>query len=179
MTIQQDPELEVLIDESTLQRRVKELGQQIRQDYEGRPLHLIGILKGACIFLSDLIRYLPLNISIDFMAVSSYGDDLHSTGEVQILKDLDSSIQGREVLLVEDILDTGLTLDFLYRTLSERRPQSLKIAALLSKPARRIKPVNAAYIGFEIPNAFVVGYGLDYAERYRNLCNISVIKSHE
>ena len=170
--------LKVLIGEDEIQQRVKELGQQISLDYQGKPFHLICILKGACVFLADLIRYLPLDISLDFMAVSSYSNSLHTSGEVKIVKDLDCSIQGRDVLIVEDILDTGLTLDYLSRNLWARCPNSLKIVTFLSKPARRIKLVDAAYIGFEIPNEYVVGYGLDYGEKYRNLPTISVIK-HE
>ena len=172
-------QLKVLIDERELQQRVKDLGEQISRDYQGKHLHLICILKGACIFLADLIRHLPLDISIDFMAVSSYANSLHTSGEVKIIKDLDSIIQGRDVMIVEDILDTGLTLDYLTRSLRTRGPSSLTICALLSKPTRRIKEVNAAYVGFEIPDEFVVGYGLDFAERYRNLPTISVMKKDE
>jgi len=172
-------QLKVLIDERELQQRVRDLGEQISRDYQGKHLHLICILKGACVFLADLIRYLPLDISVDFMAVSSYANSLHTSGEVKIVKDLDSIIQGREVMIVEDILDTGLTLDYLTRSLRTRAPRSLNICALLSKPTRRIKEVNAAYVGFEIPDEFVVGYGLDFAERYRNLPTISVMKKDE
>jgi hypoxanthine phosphoribosyltransferase len=171
------PLFKVLITEAQIQQRVRELGQQISQDYEGKQLHLICILKGACVFLADLIRHLPLDISMDFIAVSSYANSLHTSGEVKIIKDLDCSIQGRNVLVVEDILDTGLTLDYLTRSLSARCPNSLRIAAFLSKPARRIKFVDVAYIGFEIPNQFVVGYGLDFGEKYRNLPTVSVIQS--
>ncbi|MCI0423141.1 MAG: hypoxanthine phosphoribosyltransferase [Acidobacteria bacterium] len=172
-------QLKVLIDDRELQQRVKELGEEISRDYQGKNLHLICILKGACVFLADLIRHLPLDISIDFMAVSSYANSLHTSGEVKIIKDLDSIIQGRDVLIIEDILDTGLTLDYLTRSLRTRSPHSLNICALLSKPSRRIKEVNAAYVGFEIPDEFVVGYGLDFAERYRNLPSISVMKKDE
>ncbi len=171
------PLFKVLITEAQIQQRVRELGEQISQDYEGKQLHLICILKGACVFLADLIRHLPLDISMDFIAVSSYANSLHTSGEVKIIKDLDCSIQGRNVLVVEDILDTGLTLDYLTRSLSARCPNSLRIAAFLSKPARRIKFVDVAYIGFEIPNQFVVGYGLDFGEKYRNLPTVSVIQS--
>ena len=171
------PQFRVLITEAQIHQRVKELGQQISQDYKGIQLHLICILKGACVFLADLIRHLPLDISMDFMAVSSYANSLHTSGEVKITKDLDCSIQGRDVMVVEDILDTGLTMDYLSRNLWARRPSSLRIAAFLSKPARRIKFVDVAYIGFEIPNEFVVGYGLDFGEKYRNLPTISVIQS--
>jgi hypoxanthine phosphoribosyltransferase len=167
--------LKVLIDEKRLQQRIQELGQQISQDYKDRQLHLICILKGACVFLADLIRHLPLDISIDFMAVSSYADNFHSSGEIRIIKDLECTIQGRDVLIVEDILDTGLTLDYLLQNLWARRPSSLRIVALLSKPARRIKEIDIDYVGFEIPNGFAVGYGLDYEEKYRNLPHICVI----
>jgi hypoxanthine phosphoribosyltransferase len=172
-------QLRVLIDEQQIQERVKELGRQIAHDYQGTNLHLICILKGACIFLADLIRYLPLEISLDFMAVSSYANSLHTSGEVKIVKDLDSTIQGRDVLIVEDILDTGLTVDYLTRSLQARSPKSLNICALLSKPSRRIKDVQATYVGFEIPDEFVVGYGLDFAEKYRNLPTISVMQKNE
>jgi hypoxanthine phosphoribosyltransferase len=172
-------QLRVLIDEQQIQERVKELGRQIAQDYQGTNLHLICILKGACIFLADLIRYLPLEISLDFMAVSSYANSLHTSGEVKIVKDLDSTIQGRDVLIVEDILDTGLTVAYLTRSLQARSPKSLNICALLSKPSRRIKDVRATYVGFEIPDEFVVGYGLDFAEKYRNLPTISVMQKNE
>jgi hypoxanthine phosphoribosyltransferase len=173
------PQLEVLIDESHIHQRTRELGQQISQDYEGRSLHLICILKGASVFLADLIRSLPIDLSIDFMAVSSYSNSLHTSGEVKILKDLDSSIQGRDVLVVEDILDTGLTMSYLLRTLQARCPRSLNVVTLLSKPARRIKSVDVTYVGFEIPSEFVVGYGLDYQERYRNLPSIFALKTND
>jgi hypoxanthine phosphoribosyltransferase len=170
------PQLKVLIEEVQLRQRIRELGQQISQDYAGRHVHLICVLKGACVFLADLIRHLPVDLSIDFMALSSYSNSLHTSGEVRILKDLDSIIQGRDVLLVEDILDTGLTLSYLLRTLQARCPRSLQVVTLLSKSARRIKLVDVAYVGFEIPNEFVVGYGLDYEENYRNLPNICALK---
>jgi hypoxanthine phosphoribosyltransferase len=136
---------------------------------------LIGVLKGACIFLSDLVREINLNTSIDFIAVSSYGKNKESSGQVRLIKDLDSSIEGLNVIVVEDILDTGITLTYLLRVLEQRKPKSLRIAALLDKPSRRIKDVKADYIGFKIPNDFVVGYGLDYAERYRNLKDVCVL----
>lgn len=168
--------LKVLIDEKRLQQRIQELGQQISQDYKDRQLHLVCILKGACVFLADLIRHLPLDISIDFMAVSSYADNFHSSGEIRVIKDLECTVEGRDVLIVEDILDTGLTLDYLLHNLRARHPSSLRIVALLSKPARRIKQIDIDYIGFEIPNGFAVGYGLDYEEKYRNLPYICVIE---
>jgi hypoxanthine phosphoribosyltransferase len=169
--------MRVLIDEGQIQQRIRALAKQISADYQGRPLHLICILKGACVFLADLMRQLELEISLDFMAVSSYGARKQSSGEVQIVKDLDSSLQDRDVLIVEDILDTGLTLDYLFRNLRARCPRSLEMVTLLSKPSRRIKPVKAAYVGFEIPDSFVVGYGLDYAEKYRQLPFIGVIEN--
>jgi hypoxanthine phosphoribosyltransferase len=135
----------------------------------------VGVLKGACIFLSDLVREINLDTSIDFIAVSSYGKGKQSSGQVRLLKDLDSSIQGLNVVVVEDILDTGVTLTYLLRILKQRKPKSLKIAALLDKPSRRIKDVKGDYIGFTIPNDFVVGYGLDYAERYRNLKDVCIL----
>lgn len=167
--------LEVLLSEETIQKRVVEMGEQISREYAGRSPHLIAILKGGCVFLSDLIRHIPLPLSLDFLAVSSYGASTKSSGVVRITKDLDQSIEGRDVILVEDILDTGLTLSFLQENLINRRPASLKIAALLNKPSRRIKEVHANYIGFNIPDRFVVGYGLDVGEKYRNLPDICVV----
>jgi hypoxanthine phosphoribosyltransferase len=168
--------LKVLIRRAAIKKRVQEVAQQITKDFKGERLHLVGVLKGACIFLSDLIREINLDTSLDFIAVSSYGKGKESSGQVRVLKDLDSSIEGLNVILVEDILDTGLTLSYLRRVLQQRRPRVLKIAALLDKPSRRlIKDVNADYIGFAIPNEFVVGYGLDYGERYRNLKDVCVL----
>lgn len=138
-------------------------------------MHLVGVLKGAVIFLADLIRLIPLETSMDFIAVSSYGKGTHSSGEVKLVKDLDRSVEGMNVILVEDILDTGLTLNYLIRILEQRKPKTLRVAALLDKPARRIQEVRADYVGFSIPNEFVVGYGLDYGERYRNLKDICVL----
>jgi hypoxanthine phosphoribosyltransferase len=171
------PKLKVLIDAESIQQRVRELARQISRDYQGRQLHLVCILKGACIFLADLVRCLELDVTLDFIAVSSYGANQQSSGEVKIVKDLDTGLQDRDVLIVEDILDTGLTLDYLFRNLEARCPRSLGMVTLLSKPSRRIKPVKAAYIGFEIPDMFVVGYGLDYAEKYRHLPYIGVIEN--
>ena len=159
--------------------RASEMGAEIGRDYQGRPLHLICILKGACIFLSDLLRALDLDVSVDFIAVSSYKKGSNSTGEVQITKDLDQPLEGRDVLIVEDIVDTGLTLNYLFNLLASRGPSSLAIVALLDKPSRRIQPVAVRYIGFEIPNAFVVGYGLDYGERYRHLPDVCVLETPE
>jgi hypoxanthine phosphoribosyltransferase len=159
----------ILLDVDTIQSRVLELGRQITADYQGRNPHLIGVLKGATLFHADLVRAIEVGVSFDFMAVGSYGSAIKSSGEVRILKDLDESVEGKDVLLVEDILDTGLTLNYLLENLRSREPRSLRIAALLSKPSRRQIEVHADYIGFEVPDKFVVGYGLDYDQRYRNL----------
>jgi hypoxanthine phosphoribosyltransferase len=167
--------LKILIRRTAIQKRVREVARQITRDFRGERVHLIGVLKGACIFLSDLVRNIELETSIDFMAVSSYGKGKQSSGQVRLNKDLDSSIQGLNVVLVEDILDTGLTLSYLLRVLRQRKPKVLRVAALLDKPSRRIKDVKADYVGFPIPNEFVVGYGLDYAERYRNLKDVCVL----
>jgi hypoxanthine phosphoribosyltransferase len=167
--------LKVLLRRAAILKRVREVAHEITKDYRGQRVHLIGVLKGACIFLSDLAREINLNTSIDFIAVSSYGKNKESSGQVRLLKDLDSSIEGLNVIVVEDILDTGITLSYLLRVLQQRKPKSLRVAALLDKPSRRIKDVKADYIGFKIPNDFVVGYGLDYAERYRNLKDVCVL----
>jgi hypoxanthine phosphoribosyltransferase len=167
--------LKILIRRAAIQKRVREVAHQITKDFKGERLHLIGVLKGACIFLSDLVREINLETSIDFIAVSSYGKNKESSGQVRLIKDLDSSIEGLNVIVVEDILDTGITLTYLLRVLEQRKPKSLRIAALLDKPSRRIKEVKADYIGFKIPNDFVVGYGLDYAERYRNLKDVCIL----
>jgi hypoxanthine phosphoribosyltransferase len=165
----------VLLDSQAIQKRVRELGAQIAKDYKGKFPHLIGILKGASIFHSDLVRAVGINLSFDFIAVGSYGGSAKSSGEVRILKDLDESLEGRDVILVEDILDTGLTINYLLKNLEARGPNSLKVAALLNKQARREIEVPVDYIGFEIPNQFVVGYGLDYNQRYRNLPDIRIL----
>lgn len=167
--------LKVLIRRSAIQKRVRQVAHHITKDFKGERVHLVGVLKGACIFLSDLVRELSLDTSIDFIAVSSYGKGKQSSGQVRVLKDLDSSIQGLNVVVVEDILDTGLTLNYLLRILQQRKPKTLRVAALLDKPSRRIKDVKGDYIGFKIPNEFVVGYGLDYAERYRNLKDVCIL----
>jgi hypoxanthine phosphoribosyltransferase len=166
---------EVLIDRDVLQRRIEELGVEISNDYAGRDLLLIGVLKGAVFFMADLMRNLTIPCEIDFMAISSYGDSTDSSGVVRILKDLDINIEGRDVLIVEDIIDSGLTLSYLMRNLEAREPASLEICALLTKPERREADVPVRYIGFEIPNRFVIGYGLDFAERYRNLPYVGVL----
>jgi hypoxanthine phosphoribosyltransferase len=167
---------EVLIEEGVLRARVEALGVEISQDYEGRDLLLVGVLKGAVFFMADLMRELSIPCEIDFMAISSYGAGTDSSGVVRILKDLDINIAGRDVLVVEDIIDSGLTLSYLMRTLGARRPASLEICALLTKPERREIDVPVRYVGFEIPNRFVIGYGLDFAERYRNLSYIGVLR---
>ena len=167
--------LKVLIRRARIQKRVVEVARAITRDFKGERVHLVGVLKGACIFLSDLVREINLDTSIDFIAVSSNGKGKQSSGQVRLLKDLDSSIEGLNVVVVEDILDTGVTLTYLLRILKQRKPKSLKIAALLDKPSRRIKDVKGDYIGFTIPNDFVVGYGLDYAERYRNLKDVCIL----
>ena len=167
----------VLLRSRTIQQRIRDLGIQITNDYRGKQPHLIGILKGASIFHSDLIRTIDLELTYDFIAVGAYADSTTPSGEVRILKDLDESPEGKHVLLVEDILDTGLTLRYLLNNLRARRPQSLRTVALLNKPARRRIQVRADYIGFEIPDEFVIGYGLDYNQRYRNLPEICILRS--
>ena len=166
---------EILIDEETLQARVRELGAEISADYTGRDLLLVGVLKGAVFFMADLMRELSVPCEIDFMAISSYGAATDSSGVVRILKDLDINVAGRDVLVVEDIIDSGLTLSYLMRNLTAREPGSLEICALLTKPERREIDVPVRYVGFEIPNKFVIGYGLDFAERYRNLPYVAVL----
>jgi hypoxanthine phosphoribosyltransferase len=166
---------ETLIEEEALRRRVRELGEEISADYAGRDLLLVGVLKGAVFFMADLMRHLTVPCEIDFMAISSYGAGTDSSGVVRILKDLDINIEGRHVLVVEDIIDSGLTLSYLIRNLESREPASLEICALLTKPERREIDVPVRYVGFEIPNRFVVGYGLDFAERYRNLPFVGVL----
>jgi hypoxanthine phosphoribosyltransferase len=174
--LQSEPELgDVLVSAEELQRRVAELGEQISRDYAGRPLLLVGVLKGAVFFLSDLMRYIDIPVEVDFMAVASYGSATDSSGVVRILKDLDAAIDGRDVLIVEDIVDSGLTLQYLMRNLGSRNPRSLEVCALLTKPDRRKVDLPTRYVGFEIADRFVVGYGLDYAERHRNLPFVAVL----
>ncbi|NLK98590.1 hypoxanthine phosphoribosyltransferase [Defluviitalea saccharophila] len=167
---------EILFTEEEIAEKVKELGQQISKDYSGENLTVVGILKGSNIFMGDLIRKIDIPLSIDFMVVSSYGQSTESSGVVKVLKDLEYSIEGKNILIVEDIIDTGLTLDYLKENLLRRKPKSLKICTLLDKPARRKVDLKVDYIGFEIPDAFIVGYGIDYAERYRNLPYVAVLK---
>jgi hypoxanthine phosphoribosyltransferase len=166
---------EVLVDQDALAERIAELGDEISEDYEGRDLLLVGVLKGAVFFMADLMRHLRVHCEVDFMAISSYGAATDSSGVVRILKDLDINIRDRHVLVVEDIIDSGLTLSYLVRNLSAREPASLEICALLTKPSRREIEVPVRYVGFEIPNRFVIGYGLDFAERYRNLPYVGVL----
>jgi len=166
---------EILIEADALRTRIAELGEEISAYYEGRDLLLIGVLKGAVFFMADLMRHLTVPCEVDFMAISSYGAQTDSSGVVRILKDLDINIEGRNVLVVEDIIDSGLTLSYLMRNLESREPASLEVCALLTKPARREIDVPVRWIGFEIPNRFVIGYGLDFAERYRNLPYVGVL----
>jgi hypoxanthine phosphoribosyltransferase len=165
----------VLIEEDAVRARVAELGSEISADYATKDLVLVGVLKGAVFFMADLMRHLTIPCEVDFMAISSYGASTDSSGVVRILKDLDISIEGRDVLVVEDIIDSGLTLSYLTRNLESRNPASLEICALLTKPDRREIDVHVRYTGFEIPNEFVIGYGLDFGERYRNLPYVAVL----
>ena len=166
----------VLVDETTLQDRIREMGQMIEEEYRGKDLLLISVLKGSIIFMADLIRYIRIPHEIDFMATSSYGTAVHSSGVVRILKDLNAPIEGRNVVVVEDIIDSGHTLNYLLRILRERQPASLRIVTLLDKPERREVDIAVDWTGFSIPNDFVVGYGLDYNEVYRNLPYIGILK---
>ena len=169
--------LRVLLSREQIQARIQELGAQIDADYPEGQLHLVCILKGACFFLADLSRALKRDVLLDFMGMSSYGKGKTSSGEVKVTKDLDISLEGADVLIVEDIVDSGVTLNYLMHVLEQRRPKSIRIAALLDKPERRLRPVHASYVGFQIPDRFVVGYGLDYAEKYRNLDDICILES--
>jgi hypoxanthine phosphoribosyltransferase len=178
-------DLKVLITREQIAQKVKELGAQISRDFAGQPVILVGVLKGAAIFLGDLARQLDLDASFDFIGVSSYGNrpspthelkhGWDSTGEVRLTKDVDQSMEGKNIILVEDILDTGLTLTFLKKFFLSHKPKAFKIAALLDKPSRRKLPIEGDYVGFKIPDEFVVGYGLDYAEKYRNLPDVCVV----
>lgn len=169
------PQLDVLFTRAQIQQRVAEMGRQIAADYARENIVLIGVLKGAAVFLSDLARAIGVNCTFDFVAVTSYGKGLRSSGAVKLIKDLDEPIEGKHVIIVEDILDTGLTLSFLRKLFLQHRPRTLRVATLLDKPSRRLEPIEADYVGFSIPNLFVVGYGMDYAERYRNLPDICVL----
>ncbi|SRR5258708_3889354 len=166
----------VFLSEQQIQQRIAEMGEQISHDYPDGPLYLIAILKGAFMFLADLTRAIKTPTRIEFMGISSYGKGKTSSGEVKVTKDLDVSIEGNNVLVVEDIVDSGVTLSYLLNVLEQRKPKSIRIATLLDKPERRLRPVDVAYVGFQIPDEFVVGYGLDYAEDYRNLRDICVLE---
>jgi hypoxanthine phosphoribosyltransferase len=166
---------ETLLTEEEIRLKVKELGKKIESDFQGEDLLVVGILKGACVFVSDLIRNINLDVNMDFMSVSSYGKATQSSGTVRILKDLDVDIEGKNVLVVEDIIDTGLTLKNLFETLKTRNPKSLKLCTLLDKPERRTVDIDVDYVGFVIPDKFIVGYGIDYAEKYRNLPYIGIV----
>jgi hypoxanthine phosphoribosyltransferase len=164
-----------LISGGRIQKKIREMALKIRRDFPEEPLHLVGVLKGAVFFLSDLARQIPGEVSFDFIAVSSYGKETQSSGQVKLTRDLDANIEGKTVIVVEDILDTGLTLEYLLRVFEQRKPKQLRVAVLLDKHERRIAAVRADYVGFTIPNEFVVGYGLDYSERYRNLPHVGVL----
>jgi hypoxanthine phosphoribosyltransferase len=164
-----------LISRADIQRRVTEMAGEIRRDFPVEPLHLVAVLKGSIFFLTDLARQMTGDVSMDFIGVSSYGSGTHTSGQVKLTRDLDSSIEGKTVIVVEDILDTGMTLQYLLRIFEQRKPRRIRVAVLLDKPERHIAKVRADYVGFTIPNEFVVGYGLDYAERYRNLADIGVL----
>ncbi len=166
----------ILIDEESLQSKIRELGAKITEDYKGKELLLICVLKGAVVFVSDLMKRIDLPLEVDFMAVSSYGSDTKSSGVVRILKDLNKGIEGKNVLIVEDIIDSGLTLSYLIENLKARGPESVEICTILDKPDRRKADIDIKYTGFQVPDEFVVGYGLDYAEKYRNLPYVAVLK---
>jgi hypoxanthine phosphoribosyltransferase len=174
-------DLEILVGREQIARRIRELGRQISSDYQTSVPHLVGVLKGAWVFMADLIRALNMEVTVDFLGIASYGSGAQSSGEVRITKDLDESIEGRHVLIVEDILDTGQTFSYLRSILAQRKPATLKLVTLLDKARRRIKPVKPDYVGFEIPDVFVVGYGLDYNQKYRQLPEVCFLRrsSHE
>ena len=171
-----DSKLRVLITADQIQARIEELGEKISKDYPTGNLYMIGILKGAVFFLTDLARAMKREVFLDFMGISTYGRGKTSSGEVRVTKDLDVSLEGMDVLIVEDIVDSGVTLNYLIHVLEQRKPRSIRIAALLDKPERRLRPVHVSYVGFQIPDEFVIGYGLDYAERYRTLRDICVLE---
>jgi hypoxanthine phosphoribosyltransferase len=172
----QKESVRVLITGGRIQKRIQALAKEIRRDFPKESLHLVSVLKGGVFFLTDLARSISGEVSFDFIAVSSYGQNTRSSGQVRLTRDLDSSIEGKTVIVVEDILDTGMTLQYLLRLFQQRKPKHLRVAVLLDKPERRITAVRADYVGFSIPNEFVVGYGLDYAERYRNLPYVGILK---
>lgn len=171
-----EEQIEVMIDQETLEKRIAELGRQISEDYQGRDLEVICVLKGGVMFMTQLVKNITIPMTMDFMVLSSYGNDIISSGEVKIKKDLDENIDGKDLIIVEDIVDTGRTLSFLSNYLIKRGARSVKICTMLDKPARRVVPVEVTYRGFEIQDEFVVGYGLDYAQRYRNLPYIGFVK---
>ena len=171
-----DSKLRVLLPSDRIQARIREIGEEISRDYPDGNLHFICILKGACFFLTDLARAMKRDVFVDFMGISTYGKGKSTSGEVKVTKDLDISLEGADVLVVEDIVDSGITLNYLIHVLEQRKPKSLRIAALLDKPERRVRKVPVTYVGFQIPDQFVVGYGLDYAEKYRNLDDICVLE---
>ena len=172
--------ISVLIPEEKVNAKIKELGEQISRDYAGKTVHIIGVLKGACFFMCALARYITVPVTLDFMSASSYGASTKSSGVVKIVKDLDEPLEGRDVLVVEDIIDSGRTLSYLMKMLADREPASLKLATLLDKPSRRVvEGVTVDYTGFSIPDAFVVGFGLDYDQRYRNLPYIGTLSFEE
>lgn len=171
--------ISVLIEEEKINRRITELGKQISKDYEGKSIHLICILKGGAFFMTELSKRITIPVSIDFMAVSSYGNGKESSGRIKIVKDLDEPLEGKHVLVVEDIIDSGKTLSYLFKVLEARNPLSMKICTLLDKPDRREVPVTADYLGFAIPDKFVVGFGLDYAQHYRNFPYIGVVEKED
>lgn len=172
-----DVKIKVMIPEEKIDRRIRELGAAISREYAGKELHMICILKGSVFFASELAKRIEVPVTLDFMTASSYGDGTVSSGNIRIGQDLSEPIEGRNVLLVEDIIDTGKTLSFLMKLLQERKPASLKLCTLLDKPDRRTHPVDVDYVGFEIPDEFVVGYGLDYAQKYRNLPYIGIVEN--
>ena len=171
--------IKVLVSEEEVDKRIRELGEQISKDYEGKEVHMICVLKGGVFFMCELAKRITVPVSMDFMSVSSYGDDTKSSGVVRIAKDLDEPLEGKDVLIVEDIIDSGRTLSYLMKVLQERKPASMRLCTLLDKPDRRVKMVDVDYTGFNIPDEFVVGYGLDYAQKYRNLPCIGVVEGVE
>lgn len=174
-----NPNIEVLLSAEKIRARIEEIGREITRDYVDREPLVVGVLKGAYVFISDLMRQIDLRIGIEFMAISSYGLEKRSSGEVKIIKDLDVAIEGRDIIVVEDIVDTGITLSYLLANLQQRGAGTVKLAAFLDKPSRRQRPVTIDYLGFSIPDEFVVGYGLDYAERYRNLPFVGILRNPE
>ncbi len=171
--------IKVLLSEETVDERIEAIGKQISEDYEGKQVHLIGILKGSVFFMCELAKRITVPVSMDFMSVSSYGDGTTSSGIIKLAKDLDETLEGKHVIVIEDIIDSGRTLSYLLEVLSKRLPESMKLCTLLDKPERRVKDVKVDYVGFEIPDEFVVGYGLDYAQKYRNLPYIGVVEGVE